>query len=596
MKKFKESLTSLNLGPKIILMAFALLVVVTAANYAVFMKGYSQDSHHALVEKAAAFTAVAEAAMSDSSEKLLNGEIDMEGLLETALEEIDNGAHYKDTRYYANIPVITGWHAALSAAEKEGLKVDVVALNARNPENAPVPGEFHDDMIRELTAQVKAGGSHTVSYEDEESNSVFFMRAIILDESCMSCHGDPAIYDKRDENGEYDGKDALGFRMEGWEVGDMHGAYEIQLPLDQVDAQVAGFFKKGMMFTIPLVVGGCFIFVFMIRRMLSGPLTQFVEVMKVAGEGNLVERVDVKSHDEMGMLAKWFNGFLENMCSMVEEVTGAAQSVAGASTQIAASADEMANGLQVQEQQTQQIAAAIEEMSQSVVEVAAKSSDATNATEESQRLAEEGGTIVESTVEEMGGIATEVNESAKTINALGEQSEKIGEIISVINDIADQTNLLALNAAIEAARAGEQGRGFAVVADEVRKLAERTTGATEEVSQSIRGIQNETRCAVERIEAGSERVSSGVELATQAGESLKTIVEGSVGVQTMVRDIAAAANEQSEAANEIARSIEGISSVTRQSSEGAGQAAEAAADLAHQAEQLQSLVSQFKTS
>ena len=129
----------------------------------------------------------------------------------------------------------------------------------------------------------------------------------------------------------------------------------------------------------------------------------------------------------------------------------------------------------------------------------------------------------------MQGIATEVQSSADTINALGKKSETIGEIIAVINDIADQTNLLALNAAIEAARAGEHGRGFAVVADEVRKLAERTTEATEEVSQSINGIQGETGSAVKLIESGSERVTRGVDLASQAGTALESIVSGSSG-------------------------------------------------------------------
>lgn len=209
-------------------------------------------------------------------------------------------------------------------------------------------------------------------------------------------------------------------------------------------------------------------------------------------------------------------------------------------------------------------------------------------------VAEEGGSVVSSTVEEMEGIATEVNASAQTINALGKQSEIIGEIIAVINDIADQTNLLALNAAIEAARAGEHGHGFAVVADEVRKLAERTTQATEEVSSSIRGIQTETISAVAQIEAGSERVGKGVELATQAGSSLETIVVGCQSVQGMVQDIAAAANQQASASDEIARAIENISSVAHQSSEGAGQALQAAGDLAHQAEQLMTLVGKFK--
>lgn len=587
----------LGLSTKIMGCALGVLFVVIAVNYIVFLRGYRTDAQASMVQRASAFTAVADEAKNDASRKLMDGQANDAMLLAEAKEQIAKGTHYSKTRFFGSIPVIVGWNVAAAAAEKEDITFKIVALEARNPDNAPEAGGFRDGMIRELTEQVKRGGEETIGRVNEDTNTLHYMRAIRLDQSCMSCHGDPKVYDKPDENGNIDGKDVLDFRMESWPVGYMHGAYEVQMPLDEMDAQVAGFFLNGMMFSVPIVILASIGMIIGLRVLLSKPLNDLVDMVKevATGDGDLTRRMNLSRGDEIGRLGHWFDLFMSNLNKIICDVRDVTEQVASASTEIAASAEQMSCGLQTQEEQTQQVAAAVEQMSQSVSEVAGKSADASAAAEESQSLAEEGGRIVSGTVETMQDIATEVSASARTVNSLGEQSETIGEIISVINDIADQTNLLALNAAIEAARAGEHGRGFAVVADEVRKLAERTQTATEEVSKSIRGIQVETKSAVTRIESGSERVNEGVELATSAGLALTTIVNSSKSLQSMVRGIAAAANQQSAASGEIARAVEGINAVTRESTEGAGQAAMAAADLARQAESLQSLVGKFKT-
>ena len=210
------------------------------------------------------------------------------------------------------------------------------------------------------------------------------------------------------------------------------------------------------------------------------------------------------------------------------------------------------------------------------------------------RVADKGQEIVTKSVEEVKAISETVNESAKLMSSLGERSKQIGEIVNVIKDIADQTNLLALNAAIEAARAGEQGRGFAVVADEVRKLAERTAKATAEISGMIGAIQEEMDQAVISMENGTKRVEVGVEFSIQAGVALKQIVGSVTDLQTMVQQIATATEEMSTASEQISGDIETIANVSKETSVSSDQVSQASSDLARLAADLQGTVGMFR--
>ena len=585
-----NAIKSMGLGTRIVLLTMAVLLPVVTVNYVIFVRGYEQSAEKAMIEKAAAFTAVADEAKNHIGALNRNNAFDMNELINDLKKNVAAGKPYSETRVFGTIPVVAGWTAAREAASRERIEFRVPAFEARNKTNLPEPGSFREKLLRDLETQVASNGPEVIHRVDPANNELHYMRAIRLTAQCLMCHGDPATSPSKD------GKDVLGFAMENWQVGKMHGAYEVVMPMAPVKAQVGSFITNGLMWTVPLILAAVGFFIWMLRLMFNRPIAALIERVKdiAQGEGDLTKRIEVKSKDEIGQLGGWINTFVSRIHDVILDVSSSANEVASAATQIAASGEEMSGGMNEQTQQVTQISSAIEEMSASVVEVAKKSGDAAASAVESGKVAEEGGKVVAQTIEGMQGINQAVSASAASVQELGKRGEQIGQIIEVINDIADQTNLLALNAAIEAARAGEHGRGFAVVADEVRKLADRTTKATEEIAGSIKAIQTETSQAVERMNAGSEQVKTGVERATRAGQSLQEIVTKAKSVASMIQSIAAAAEQQSAASEQGSRNVESISAVTKQTSEGASQAAAAATELSRKAEQLKRLVSQFK--
>ena len=326
-------------------------------------------------------------------------------------------------------------------------------------------------------------------------------------------------------------------------------------------------------------------------------LSERVEIMLTEMErfasGNLTVRLEAEKDDEIGKLFSGFNRALENMCRMIQQVSEVVSSTASAATEISSSTQQLAAGAEEQSAQADEVAAAVEQMSRTIVENSRNAQQTAESTASSGAIATEGGEIVQRTVEKIQQIAKVVSQSTLTVEKLGKSSTQIGEIVSVIDDIADQTNLLALNAAIEAARAGEQGRGFAVVADEVRKLAERTTQATHQIAGMIKTIQSETQDAVQAMNRGNEEVIEGITLTDHAGVALDNIVSSTQGVVDMVNQIAVASEEQSATSEEISKNVEAISSVASESAAGVAQIAHTASDLNQLTLQLQSLASQF---
>ncbi|WP_428386851.1 methyl-accepting chemotaxis protein [Mucisphaera sp.] len=580
----------LSLSFKIIAAATAIMVSILAINYLLIVMSYRDAAEDALVEKAAAFTAAADAAKNHAS--LLSDQevFNREELSAELQRDLASGGDYSESRAFNTIPVVAGWKAAQEAAAKEDIEFHVKAFNARNSSNEPSAGSFEHELLADLTEGYVSVDQRTIHRIDEATNTLHYLRAIELTQDCMSCHGDPAT----SRTG--DGKDPLGFAMEDWQVGDMHGAYHVVMPLEPVEANVNAFVGRGLLFTVPLLVGACLALALLLRYTFARPVLGLVERLEdiAEGDGDLTKRVDENRGDELGRLGKSFNKFVQKIHDLVASVQGASQEVAAASTEIAASSEEISQGLLGQQKQVTQISAAAEQMSVSVAAVADHASDGLAKVQQADTNASEGVSVVEQTIEDMREIAEAVKSAGSCIEDLGRRSEQIGEIVEVINDIADQTNLLALNAAIEAARAGEHGRGFAVVADEVRKLADRTTKATEEIAQSIDAIQQGTGEAVERMQTGSQRVDQGVERASTAGRSLTAIASGSREVEQIVSSIATSSKEQASASQSVTESISCMTAVISESAEGSKQAAEAVTLLSMKAEQLNALIERFK--
>ncbi|MDR4494400.1 MAG: methyl-accepting chemotaxis protein [Nitrospirales bacterium] len=445
----------------------------------------------------------------------------------------------------------------------------LVSDQPMNPANAP-----RDEFEKKAMNLIKNGAD---SFSDiQVMNGIPTFRRASADlasvEACISCHT-------------------------GKQLGEVIGLLSVSIPMANAQTLMANSVFNSGMWMMGIIVMCLLAVYWMVHLFVLKPLYALSAIACdiAQGEGDLTRRVPVGTRsDEIAELARYVNVFIEKMQRAILLVSEGTNRLASSTVQLSTTADSAVRAAEGQDSRVVQSASAVEEMTMTAGEVARNSNDAANIAQETAQTAKNGQMVMEQTVNGMQQVSQAVMQASTIITTLGRSSDQIGEIVGVIEDIADQTNLLALNAAIEAARAGEQGRGFAVVADEVRKLAERTTKATKEIGDMIRQIQQDTKTAVGSMEQGTHKVEAGVALANKTGEALAKIYSMVNVTSGMIQQIAQAAEEQSVATRQIASDLESVTRTTRETTQGVTQSAQACRDLSLLASDLQKMVRAFK--
>ncbi|MFQ6370651.1 methyl-accepting chemotaxis protein [Shewanella sp. YIC-542] len=371
----------------------------------------------------------------------------------------------------------------------------------------------------------------------------------------------------------------------------------LAIAMDRSHAEKAQWYINLKLLGIGLMVlvVGAAIAVF-IARSITAPIGEATRAMNdiAEGEGDLTQRIEVHSKDEIAELVRAFNRFVSKIHATMQSVSQVTESLATSAEEMSGITGDSRQSADKQQRETEQVATAMNEMAATVQEVAHNATDAASAAEQADNASDAGKQVVQQVVQQIDGLAQEINHAASTIDKLAQDSQAIDTVLEVIRNIAEQTNLLALNAAIEAARAGEQGRGFAVVADEVRSLASRTQASTAEIQQIIENLQQGARSAVTVMQRSSDTTEQCVQQAGKADDSLEQIRAAVSTITQMNIQIASAANQQVAVSAEINRNVSNINDAVAHSSDSAAQIAEASNELASLSGRLQQLLGQFR--
>ncbi len=489
------------------------------------------------------------------------------------------------------VPIAVSMGVLGAKTEQINVKLKVPKISPRNPVNEPDPTDL---KVLKMFEEQDTGTGNTPEYHvvDKDRDIIRYYKAVRLTKECENCHGDPATSMALWGNDQ--GLDPTGVRMENWRAGEIHGAFEIMLPLSPIikAARIDALQNYAVLIIVTVVL--LLFMMFTTKKLIFNPLKDVNKMLAVTAGGDFSKHKPTTRTDEIGDVYKAFDMMIASMRSALETITESINNLASTSAELFSTSENIARGAASQSEEADTTIAAVEEVNATVIEVSKNAYNVAQSAQSAKDSAENSNSIVADTRAMMEQIANTVTKTAAMVKELGESSIEIGNIIQVINEIADQTNLLALNAAIEAARAGEHGKGFAVVADEVRKLAEKTTTATKQITEMIKSIQTDTNSAVSGMQDGVKKVDIGKTKAEEASQSLRKTLAEVENVSSEVSLIANATNEQAKAIDLMAHSIESISNVTKENSTAASESALAVGQLNRLASDLQALVGKFK--
>ena len=562
-----------------------------------------EGATEAIIEKSRAIVLMAEAAREEMSNKLEKGVVKPFDQLDASVV-IDA------------VPVVAAMNMAALNADRAGYELRVPKVSPRNPKNTPTDLEL--DVLAELK---RTDASEKIIIEEDK---IRYFRPIKLTEECLYCHGDI--------KGE---RDAVGGIKEGWKTGEIHGAFQVISSLEQANSMVVQATVSVVGVTVGFLIALFALVWSLMNQNIIRPLGNLQSYSSEIAEGNLDATPQGTFYSEFAMLRTAIESMVGNLKEKMSEantkteeaaaqtrlaetsmkeakeqeekvstllgtVTHVAQEAQEISSKVSLAADSLAaqvdqvnSGAEQQSLRSGETATAMEEMNATVLEVARSSSSSAGSAESTREKAIEGADIVERSIESISRVHTQAQQMKEEMGQLGQKTNDISRILDVISDIADQTNLLALNAAIEAARAGEAGRGFAVVADEVRKLAEKTMQATREVGTAIEDIQQSTRANITNMDSTATAVEEATDFAQQSGKALQEIVGFSEETSEQVRSIATAAEQQSATSEEINSAVDDISRIASETADGMQQSASAITELAELARQLENLIAEM---